>query len=192
MVNLFTNNDNNKEKKEKNNFEIWTNPEQKEQFDKNAKDFQEKYSQKLKNILPEDIFKKLSGNFELNWNIDKTIDSLKDFWLSEKSVDLIKSNLKQNVDISKENLQEINKEIKEFSEKKDLDIKLWDLIGKVSKMAENTENDDLFDSATQAREIQKNWSPEEKTLMITKLESIISNKNSQDLTNWKNILQYTI
>jgi hypothetical protein len=30
------------------------------------------------------------------------------------------------------------------------------LIGKVSKMAENTENDDLFDSATQAREIQKN------------------------------------
>jgi hypothetical protein len=44
--------------------------------------------------------------------------------LSEKSVDLIKSNLKQNVDISKENLQEINKEIKEFSEKKDLDIKL--------------------------------------------------------------------
>jgi hypothetical protein len=44
--------------------------------------------------------------------------------LSEKSVDLIKSNLKQNIDISKENLQEINKEIKEFSEKKDLDIKL--------------------------------------------------------------------
>jgi hypothetical protein len=44
--------------------------------------------------------------------------------LSEKSIDLIKSNLKQNVDISKENLQEINKEIKEFSEKKDLDIKL--------------------------------------------------------------------
>ena len=126
MVNLFANNDNNQEKKEKNNFEIWTNPEQKEQFDKNAKDFQEKYSQKLKNILPEDIFKKLSGSFELNWNIDKTIDSLKDSWLSEKSVDLIKSNLKQNVDISKENLDEINKEIKEFSEKKDLDIKLWD------------------------------------------------------------------
>jgi hypothetical protein len=44
--------------------------------------------------------------------------------LSEKSVDLIKSNLKQNIDISKENLDEINKEIKEFSEKKDLDIKL--------------------------------------------------------------------
>jgi len=44
--------------------------------------------------------------------------------LSEKSIDLIKSNLKQNIDISKENLQEINKEIKEFSEKKDLDIKL--------------------------------------------------------------------
>ena len=112
MVNLFANNDNNQEKKEKNNFEIWTNPEQKEQFDKNAKDFQEKYSQKLKNILLEDIFKKLSGSFELNWNIDKTIDSLKDSWLSEKSGDLIKSNLKQNVDISKENLQEINKEIK--------------------------------------------------------------------------------
>ncbi|RKW21067.1 hypothetical protein D8B46_08310 [Candidatus Gracilibacteria bacterium] len=188
MVNLFTNNDNNKEKKEKNNFEIGTNPEQKEQFDKNAKDFQEKYSQKLKNILPEEIFKKLSGNFELNGNIDKTIDSLKDSGLSEKSVDLIKSNLKQNIDISKENLQEINKEIKEFSEKKDLDIKLGDLIGKVSKMAENTENDDLFDSATQAREIQKNGSPEEKTGMITKLESLISNKNSQNLTNGENIV----
>ena len=188
MVNLFTNNNNNQEKKEKNNFEVWANPEQKEQFDKNAKDFQEKYSQKLKNILPEEIFKKLSGNFELNWNIDKTIDSLKDSWLSEKSIDLIKSNLKQNVDISKENLQEINKEIKEFSEKKDLDIKLWDLIGKVSKMAENTENDDLFDSATQAREIQKNWNPEEKTWMITKLESLISNKNSQNLTNWEDIV----
>ena len=55
-------------------------------------------------------------------------------------------------------------------------------------MAENTENDDLFDSAIQAREIQKNWNPEEKTWMITKLESIISNKNSQNLTNWENIV----
>ena len=44
-----------------NTLEVWANPEQKEQFNKNAKDFQEKYSQKLKNTTIQNPNKKTNG-----------------------------------------------------------------------------------------------------------------------------------
>ena len=74
-----------------NTIEVWANPEKKEQFDKNRQEFEDKYEQKLKNILPENIFKKISGYFELNWNIDSTVNSLKDSWISEDSIAFIKN-----------------------------------------------------------------------------------------------------
>lgn len=158
-----------------NTIEVWANPEQKEQFDKNRQEFEDKYEQKLKNILPEEIFKKLSGNFELNWNIDSTVNSLKDSWISEDSIALIKDFLNNDVTISKESLDKINNEITEFSNWKNLDMKLWDLIWKTVQMAEQNENDKIFDLAQKARQIQQNGTIEQKSSIIAELETNLWN-----------------
>ena len=158
-----------------NTIEVWANPEQKEQFDKNRQEFEEKYEQKLKNILPENIFKKISGSFELNWNIDSTVNSLKDSWISEDSIALIKDFLNNDVTISKENLDKINNEITEFSNWKNLDMKLWDLIWKTVQMAEQNENDKIFDLAQKARQIQQNGTIEQKSSIIAELETNLWN-----------------
>lgn len=158
-----------------NTLEVWANPEQKEQFDKNRQEFEDKYEQKLKNILPEEIFKKLSGNFELNWNIDSTVNSLKDSWISEDSIALIKDFLNNDVTISKESLDKINNEITEFSNWKNLDMKLWDLIWKTVQMAEQNENDKIFDLAQKARQIQQNGTIEQKSSIIAELETNLWN-----------------
>lgn len=160
---------------EVNTIEVWANPEQKEQFDKNRQEFEDKYEQKLKNILPENIFKKISGSFELNWNIDSTIDSLKDSWISDDSIALIKDFLNNDVVISKENLDKINNEITEFSNWKNLDMKLWDLIWKTVQMAEQNENDKIFDLAQKARQIQQNGTIEQKSSIIAELETNLWN-----------------
>lgn len=158
-----------------NTIEVWANPEQKEQFDKNRQEFEDKYEQKLKNILPENIFKKISGSFELNWNIDSTVNSLKDSWISEDSIALIKDFLNNDVTISKENLDKINNEITEFSNWKNLDMKLWDLIWKTVQMAEQNENDKIFDLAQKARQIQQNGTIEQKSSIIAELETNLWN-----------------
>ncbi len=158
-----------------NTIEVWANPEQKEQFDKNRQEFEDKYEQKLKNILPENIFKKISGSFELNWNIDSTVNSLKDSWISEDSIALIKNFLNNDVTISKENLDKINNEITEFSNWKNLDMKLWDLIWKTVQMAEQNENDKIFDLAQKARQIQQNGTIEQKSSIIAELETNLWN-----------------
>ncbi len=158
-----------------NTLEVWANPEQKEQFDKNRQEFEDKYEQKLKNILPENIFKKASGSFELNWNIDSTIDSLKDSWISEDSIALIKDFLNNDIAISKESLDKINNEITEFSNWKNLDMKLWDLIWKTVQMAEQNENDKIFDLAQKARQIQQNGTIEQKSSIIAELETNLWN-----------------
>ena len=158
-----------------NTIEVWANPEQKEQFDKNRQEFEDKYEQKLKNILPENIFKKISGSFELNWNIDSTVNSLKDSWISEDSIALIKDFLNNDVTISKESLDKINNEITEFSNWKNLDMKLWDLIWKTVQMAEQNENDKIFDLAQKARQIQQNGTIEQKSSIIAELETNLWN-----------------
>lgn len=158
-----------------NTLEVWANPEQKEQFDKNRQEFEDKYEQKLKNILPENIFKKISGSFELNWNIDSTVNSLKDSWISEDSIALIKDFLNNDVTISKESLDKINNEITEFSNWKNLDMKLWDLIWKTVQMAEQNENDKIFDLAQKARQIQQNGTIEQKSSIIAELETNLWN-----------------
>lgn len=158
-----------------NTLEVWANPEQKEQFDKNRQEFEDKYEQKLKNILPENIFKKISGSFELNWNIDSTVNSLKDSWISEDSIALIKDFLNNDVVISKESLDKINNEITEFSNWKNLDMKLWDLIWKTVQMAEQNENDKIFDLAQKARQIQQNGTIEQKSSIIAELETNLWN-----------------
>lgn len=158
-----------------NTIEVWANPEQKEQFNKNRQEFEDKYEQKLKNILPENIFKKISGSFELNWNIDSTVNSLKDSWISEDSIALIKDFLNNDVTISKESLDKINNEITEFSNWKNLDMKLWDLIWKTVQMAEQNENDKIFDLAQKARQIQQNGTIEQKSSIIAELETNLWN-----------------
>ncbi|ATU05568.1 hypothetical protein BKN14_03925 [Candidatus Gracilibacteria bacterium HOT-871] len=158
-----------------NTIEVGANPEQKEQFDKNRQEFEDKYEQKLKNILPENIFKKISGSFELNGNIDSTVNSLKDSGISEDSIALIKNFLNNDVTISKENLDKINNEITEFSNGKNLDMKLGDLIGKTVQMAEQNENDKIFDLAQKARQIQQNGTIEQKSSIIAELETNLGN-----------------
>lgn len=165
-----------------NQIETWASPEQKEEFDKKWKEFQEKYEQKLKNILAENILKKISASFELNWDIEKTVDSLKNYWVSEELIDSIKKYLTEDVSIKKEDLDKITNQIDDFSNQKDLDLRLWDLIWKAVKKSEETWDDDLFDMVNDFRKIQQSWTMEEKSSSIAELESILkeNNENTQN------------
>lgn len=160
------------DKNQFNQIEVWANPEQKEQFDKNLQEFKDKYEQKLRNILPEKLVWKISGSFELSWNIDNQIESLKNDWLSDESIDLIKKYLKENKNISKEQIDQLNKEIENFSDRKNLDLRLWDLIWKLTRISEETENDDLFNKLIEARKIQQSWTINEKSKILVELEKI--------------------
>lgn len=177
------NNINQNQENNKNTFETWWNFEEKEQFDKNFQEFKNKYEQKLKNILPEEIVKKLSGSFELSWNLENTLNSLKNNWVSEKNIKLIYENLSENQNILKEDLDNIFNEVKNFDEKQNLNIKLWDLIWKAIKEAEKTDNDNLFRLAENARKIQQNWNSWQKADFIISLEKemwIFNNENKKN------------
>lgn len=179
-MNFIQKSNNNQERQ----LEIWSNPEQKEQFDKNIKEFKNKYEQKLKNILPEGLVWKISGSFELSWDLNKQIENLKNEWLSEDPINSIKNFLNNNISISKENLDKINQELNDFSNKKNLDMKLWDLIWKATRIAEGSENDDLFDKVIEARKVQQNWSLKEKNKIIEDLEWFVKeldNNSSQEI-----------
>ena len=88
---------------------------------------------------------------------------------------MIKNFLNNDVTISKENLDKINNEITEFSNWKNLDMKLWDLIWKTVQMAEQNENDKIFDLAQKARQIQQNGTIEQKSSIIAELETNLWN-----------------
>lgn len=150
------------------------NTEQKEQFDKNAQIFKQNYEQKLKNILPEDLVKKISGLFELNSDINSSIDSLKNSWISDINLQKIKAYLNQNISLSREDLNSIFDQIKKSDELKNLDLRIWDVIWKAIKEAEKTENDSLFDLAQKARKIQQSWSSSEKANIIIELERALN------------------
>lgn len=180
-MNIFSNQDNSK----KNSFETWPKQEQKEQFDKNLEEFSNKYKESLEKILPEDLVKKISGSFELSWNIDSSLDKLKENWLSEESLEKIKSALKENKELSEADLKNISEEIEKNKDIKDFDLKLGDLIIKANKIAENTENDSIFELAQKARKIQKDWSLEEKKEILAELENTLNWENSSKLEESK-------
>lgn len=169
MTNLINQNqtENNLEKLE-------GNSEQKEQFDKNSREFQDKYEQKLKNILPEDLVKKISGSFELNWDIENIIDNLKNNGLSPDSINFIKNNINDNISIPKEKLNQIAQELDNSSNEKNLDLRLWDIIWKATRKAEESENDDLFNKVMEARKIQQNWNANEKSRVLIEIENLLS------------------
>lgn len=186
----------NNQNTESNELEVWQNPEKKEQFDKNASEFQKKYEQKLKNILPNDLVWKISWLFELNWDINSSLDSLKNHWVSEKNIAIIKQNLLSNTEISKENLDNIFEEIKLNDKNENLNLKLWELIVDAVKKSEENNDDELFKTVQEAREIQKKWDIWQKTDMILKLENILWNwqknnfenisKNTKKNDSWQN------
>lgn len=180
MTNLFNQNqvDNSLEKLE------W-NTEQKEQFYKNAQIFKQNYEQKLKNILPEDLVKKISGSFELNSDINSSLDSLKNSWISELNLQKIKAYLNQNISLSREDFNSIFEEIKNSDNLKNLDLRIWDIIWKAVKEAEKTENDELFDLAQKARKIQQTWNSSEKADIIIQLERALNWETWQIENLWK-------
>lgn len=150
------------------------NTEQKEQFDKNAQIFKQNYEQKLKNILPEDLVKKISGSFELNSDINSSLDSLKNSWISDINLQKIKAYLHRNISLSREDFNSISEEIKNSDNLKNLDLRIWDIIWKAVKEAEKTENDELFDLAQKARKIQQTWNSSEKADIIIQLERALN------------------
>lgn len=170
--------------------EVWANPEQKEQFDKNSQEFKSKYEQKLKNILPEDLVWKISGSFELSWDINSQIINLKNNWLSEESINFIKNYLNENISIPKDKLDQITKEIENFSSEKNLDFRFWNVIWKASRKAEETNNDELFNKVIEARNIQKNWNLNEKAKILIELENIILRWDNNFLSEEKNNLSW--
>lgn len=157
-----------------NKLEVWVNPEQKEQYDENLKDFQDKYEQKLKKILPEELVKKISGSFELSWDIKNSINILKEKWLSEENISRINDFLEYNLEFSEENILDIQEELKNSEWLKNLDLKLWEIIWKAVKEAEKTENEELFDKVFEARKIQQNWDISEKEDILKQLENILN------------------
>ncbi|PZM86716.1 hypothetical protein DLH72_00295 [Candidatus Gracilibacteria bacterium] len=167
-----------------NQLEIGASSEQREEFDKKGKEFQEKYEQKLKNILPENILKKISASFELNGDIEKTVDSLKNYGVSEELIDSIKKYLTEDVSIKKEDLDKITNQIDDFSNQKDLDLRLGDLIGKAVKKSEETGDDSLFDMVNNFRKIQQSGTMEEKSSSIAELESILK-ENNENIQNFQ-------
>lgn len=152
----------------------------------NQDKFESEYKQKLLKIFPEDLVWKISGAFENSWDIEKSLENILDEkWFSEENLSKVKDFLINNLEISEENLKEIQEELEKTEKLKDLDIKLWELISKVSKISEKTENDELFEKTKEAKKIQENWTIEEKEQFILDLENILSQNWEKWEDFWK-------